>query len=52
MAGPVVAVLCSRLRPVTVGAPAAMLRVRGDGAGLGTSVCLRPALWVVPGARR
>ena len=35
-----------------VGAPAAVLRVRIDGAGLGALVCLCPALWVVSGARQ
>ena len=52
MVGPVFAVLWRQLRPVVVGAPASMLRVRGNGAGLGISVYLRPALWVVSGARR
>ena len=50
--GCVVAVLWRRLRPNAVGAHAAVLRVRGDGTGLGTTVCLRPALGVVLGARR
>ena len=38
--------------PFTVGAPAKVLRVRRDNAGLGASVCLCPALWVVPGTRQ
>ena len=49
---PVVAVLWWRLRPVAVGAPAAMPRVQGDGAGFGTSVCLRPTRRVVSEACR
>ena len=47
VAGPVVAALWRRLRPIKVGAPAAVLRVRRNGAGLGASMCLFPALWVV-----
>ena len=52
MARPMVAVLWRRLRPIAVGAPTAVLRVQRDGAGFGTSMCLRLALWVVSGARR
>ena len=52
VAGTVVAVLSTRLRPVAVGTPAVMPRMRGDGARLGTSLCLRPTLRTVSGASR
>ena len=47
-----VAVLWRRPCPFTVGAAAKVLRMRGESAGLGASVCLGPALWVVPGTRQ
>ena len=40
------------LRLVAVGAPAAMPRMRGDTAGVGTSMCVCPTLRIVSRACR